>query len=274
MIDGTFIITGATGGIGAAITRGVLERGARHVILACRNAEKCRVLIEEMHSRYGVSPEFMPLNLESFSSVREFAAACSARGFSISALFNNAGTMPAGVRVTDDGFELATQVNFLSTGMLTELLLPLMSSGSGIVFTTSMTRRIVGLRHDWRQCAVEHHGRFTTYGRSKLMLTHYALDLSLRLADMGVSVNCSDPGVVDSAIITMGNPLVDKLADILVRPVISTPAQGAKPALDAAGSGLTGQIFTLYGHSPIPARYLSHPLHPVAQAAIHSLTAM
>ncbi len=273
MINGTFIVTGATGGIGGAIVRGLIERGVRHVILACRNADKCMRLIDSIGS-CGARLEFMHLDLESFSSVKRFAADCAARRISVSALFNNAGTMPADARLTENGYESATQVNFLSAGMLTELLLPLMPCGASVVFTTSMTRHIASLRSDWLSWAMTHHGRFTTYGRSKLMLTHYALDLSRRLEGMGITVNCSDPGVVDSAIITMGNPVVDRLADMIVRPIISTPAQGAKPALDAAGSGLTGQIFTLMGHAPIPERYLSQPLHSLPRSVIHSLTSL
>lgn len=271
MIEGACIVTGATGGIGKAITRGLLDRGAGRVILACRNEDKCLRMIEAMGESRGAL-EFMSLDLESFASVRHFAESCASRGMSIAALFNNAGTMPGGVNMTEDGFESATQTNFLATGLLTELLLPLMPQGASIVFTTSMTRRIVKLRDDWRQRSVEHHGRFTTYGRSKLMLTHYALDLSLRLAERGITVNCSDPGVVDSAIMTMGNCIVDKLADMIVRPVISTPEQGAAPALDAVESGLTGRIFTHAGNKPIPADYQRNPLHAIPSAAIRELS--
>lgn len=270
MIEGTCIVTGATGGIGRAITEGLLARGAKRVILACRNEDKCLRMIESM-GESSDALEFMSLDLESFASVRNFAEECASRGVTVAALFNNAGTMPGGVSITEDGFESATQTNFLSTGVLTELLLPLMARGSSVVFTTSMTRRIVGLHEDWAWRAVERHGRFTTYGRSKLMLTHYALDLSQRLAERGITVNCSDPGVVDSAIITMGNTVVDRLADMIVRPVISTPEQGAKPALDAAESGISGRIFTHGGNKPIPVSYQRNPLHAIPSATIQAL---
>lgn len=271
MIEGTCIVTGATGGIGRAITEGLLERGVKRVILACRNEDKCRRMIESMGERRDAL-EFMRLDLESFASVRRFAESCALRGMTVAALFNNAGTMPGGVKMTEDGFESATQTNFLSTGLLTELLLPLMPRHASIVFTTSMTRRIVNLCEDWRQRSVERHGRFTTYGRSKLMLTHYALDLSLRLAKQEITVNCSDPGVVDSAIITMGNPIVDKLSDMIVRPLISTPEEGAAPALEAAETTLTGRIFTRCGNKPIPVNYQRNSLHAIPSAVIQSIS--
>ena len=137
-----------------------------------------------------------------------------------------------------------------------------------------MTRHIAKLRTDWKQHAITHHNRFTTYGRSKLMLTHYALDLARELAPRGIRVNCSDPGIVDSGIITLGNRVIDMLSDKFFRPLISTPAQGAAPALNAAGTQLTGQIFTLNHCTPIPERYLRNPLHSIASEAVNDALAI
>ncbi len=266
----TYIVTGATGGIGKAIVKGLTERGAARVILACRNIAKARKLIESLQP--GMTElTAMEVDLESLESVRRFAKAIAASGLSIDGLFNNAGTMPGDVILTADGYESATQTNFLATGLLTRLLLPCMADDGAIVFTTSMTRRIARLRDDWRERAVSHHHRFTTYGRSKLMLTHFAMDLSNELRHRHIRVNCSDPGIVDSAIITMDNKVIDYLSDRLFRPVISTPEQGAAPALAAMESRLTGHIFTLSGHSPIPAGYQKQRLHPIATDAVRAL---
>jgi len=192
----------------------------------------------------------MQLDLESFDSVINFVMSIRERDMAVDTIFNNAGTMPGTMKLTADGYESATQTNFLSTALLTQMLLPRIINGGAIVFTTSMTRHIAKLRTDWKQHAITHHNRFTTYGRSKLMLTHYALDLAHELAPRGIRVNCSDPGIVDSGIITLGNRVIDMLSDKFFRPLISTPAQGAAPALNAAGTQLTGQIFTLNHCSP------------------------
>ena len=266
----TYIVTGATGGIGKAITEGLIAGGAGRVILACRNTAKAQSLIASLDRR-DTELEAIQLDLESFDSVRRCAAEVAERGYMVDGLFNNAGTMPGEMRLTADGYESATQTNFLATALFTRLLLPAVADGGGIVFTTSMTRRIARLRDDWRERAVTHHHRFTTYGRSKLMLTHFALDLSRELAPRGIRVNCSDPGIVDSAIITMGNRAIDYLSDKIFRPAISTPAQGAAPALAAMSADVTGCIFTLRGHSPIPASYLSDPLHRLPSEAVEML---
>lgn len=266
----TYIVTGATGGIGKAITEGLTARGAGRVILACRNLAKARKVIGSLDPGSTVL-EAKELDLESFESVRKFAAEIIAEGVSIDGLFNNAGTMPGEMRLTADGYESATQTNFLSTALLTRLLLPAMNEGCAILFTTSMTRRISRLRADWKERAVNHHHRFTTYGRSKLMLTHFALDLSKELAPRDIRVNCSDPGIVDSAIITMGNSAVDYLCDKFFRPVISTPCEGASPALRAMTDNVSGHIFTLKKQFPIPAGYAADPLHGIATRAVEAL---
>ena len=69
--------------------------------------------------------------------------------------------------------------------------------------------------------------------------------------------------------ISLGNPVVDKLSDKFFRPLISTPAQGAAPAINAADSQLTGQIFTLNHCTPIPESYLRDPLHSIASEAVN-----
>lgn len=266
MTDGTIVVTGATGGIGGAIARRLVAEGVSAIILACRNRQKAEALADSLRSEFPQSVTDIRignLDLASFASVRQFAS--TLRNVKISALINNAGIMPGKVTVTRDGIESATETNVISTALLTELLLPSIADGGSIVMTTSVTRKIVRLRPDWIGHAASYHGimrRFKTYGRSKLVLTHYAAGLSERLKPRGITVNCADPGVVDSGIIKMGSKVIDRLADIFFRPIISTPEQGANAALSAMRSDSTGFIFTPSGRSSvIPRRYLTDPLH-------------
>ena len=267
------IVTGATGGIGSAIVDRLIESGVSHIVLACRNQDRAKAMIDRL-SPCNVTLTAMQLDLESFDSVINFVMSIRERDMAVDTIFNNAGTMPGTMKLTADGYESATQTNFLSTALLTQMLLPRIINGGAIVFTTSMTRHIAKLRTDWKQHATTHHHRFTTYGRSKLMLTHYALDLARELAPRGIRVNCSDPGIVDSGIITLGNRVIDMLSDKFFRPLISTPAQGAAPALNVAGTQLTGQIFTLNHCTQIPESYLRNPLHSIASEAVNDALAI
>jgi NAD(P)-dependent dehydrogenase (short-subunit alcohol dehydrogenase family) len=256
---GTYIVTGATGGIGRAIVEALIANRAEHIVLACRNVARAEALIASIGVAKTVKLEARKLDLQSFDSVRQFALGVRADGLVVSGLMNNAGIMPGGVSLTVDGYEAATQVNFLATMLLTELLLPTMAhNGSAIVFTTSMTRRIARLHTNWQHLAVARHNRFVTYGRSKKMLTAYAAQLSHRVESMGIRVNCSDPGIVDSNIITMGNRFIDMLSKWFFRPLIYTTTQGAKPAIAALRSLDSSMIYTLNGSQPIPPSYSSH----------------
>lgn len=270
------IVTGATGGIGREICRRLVSQDVECLMLACRNDMKVSRLADELRNENPQSPTEIVtgrLDLSSLASVREFAT--SLDGNTIVALINNAGIMPGAVTLTRDGIETATQTNAVAPVLLTELLLPQMRNGSCVVMTTSVTRRMVRLRPDWLDHAAKYHGflrRFKTYGRSKLVLTHYAFDLSKRVAERGIRVNCADPGVVDSGMISMGNPVVDRLADIFFRPFITSAASGAMAAVYAMKSPQSGMVFTHRGKgTPIPSGYLDNPLHSEVMRQLLSL---
>ncbi len=246
MHQNAYIVTGATGAIGGEILRELVSREVGCVILACRDMDKARRLISSLGR---VRSELVPMELDlcSTGSVESFRAKLAEGRFRIKALINNAGAMPAKIVVTAEGHEMATQVNYISTRALTESLIPLMEEDSSILFTTSMTRKIVRPRRDWDEHALSCRKplrRFLTYGRSKLMITRYALELARRPECRGIRVNCADPGIVDSAMISMGNRAVDFLSAVFFRPFIRTPRQGAVPMIKALDSRATGKIFT------------------------------
>lgn len=268
---GVYIVTGATGGIGSAIVRGLVERNVSRIVLACRNVQRANAVAEELPAS-GSDIEVLRLDLEDFSSVEAFVDEIKKRGEKVRALINNAGTMPGEVRITRDGYESATQTNFLAPMLLTERLIPLMEEGSAVVFTTSMTRRIARFRNDWNRLAVIRHNRFVTYGRSKKMVTAYASLLARRLESSGIRVNCSDPWIVDSGMITMNNKLIDRVSDKLFRPLIYTPEEGAVAALRALDSDKSGQIFTRRGISPIHGSYSGAKAEKIVGMAIKKIS--
>lgn len=268
---GTYIVTGATGGIGKALVAGLVTRKVDRIVLACRNVMRA----EEIVGAYrNVTTELcvIELDLESFESVRRFASEIQSNRYRLNGLINNAGTMPGRVRITQDGYESATQTNFLSTMLLTELLVPFFDRNSSVVFTTSMTRRLASFHNNWDEMSRCHHNRFVTYGRSKKMLTAYAAMLSENLKSKGINVNCSDPWIVDSGIISMGNKVIDAMSSALFRPLIYTPVQGAQSAFNALDSKETGLIFTLHKSKPIPYEYSEENVRKIIKKAIFDLS--
>jgi NAD(P)-dependent dehydrogenase (short-subunit alcohol dehydrogenase family) len=225
----TVIITGATGGIGSALVQYFLEQGYE-VIGACRHPER---LPQHTHLTG------LRLDLSSMASVR--AAVESLHGQLLFGIINNAGIMPLrATTVTADGYEQTYQVNYLATVEFTRLLLPQVQDGGSVVFTTSITRRLPFAKTHAAERALAARNpitRFANYGRTKWLLVQTARELAGELAPRHIHVGAADPGVVDTGIITLGWKWIDRLSDRLFRPLISTPAQGARAAIRAFHGG-------------------------------------
>ena len=239
-IQSLYIVTGTTGGIGGEIARSIALEG-KSLVLACRNmakAEKQRECLVEETGNANIW--CVELDLSSFDGVYKFIDEIKAFSIPIAALVNNAGVMTRRSELSVNGYEMDFQVNTFSTALLTMMLIPLMCCGSKIVFTTSVTRDV------WKLCddfpCENNFGQLATYGRSKRAITMFAIALSNVLSDRSICVNCADPGVVNSGMITMGR-WFDPLADVFFRPFISSVSKGASSAINAMKSGETGKIF-------------------------------
>ncbi|XP_036150625.1 retinol dehydrogenase 11-like [Monomorium pharaonis] len=146
-LDGKIaVITGANTGIGKETARDFTEEGAR-VILACRNVEKAKAAIEDIKcnpfpsyfsnsrkmqtaDKNGLGDlEVYSLDLCNFKSVKECAKKLMKEP-AIHILVNNAGIMFTPYQITEDGFEIQLQSNYLGHFLLTLLLLPKMQSST------------------------------------------------------------------------------------------------------------------------------------------------
>ena len=221
----TFVLTGATDGIGTAAARRLLRDGAR-VIIGARNLSRGTAAAAALGRETGNSAiEAQYLDLANLSSVVEFAAAVSETGsaddeaeggVSLTALLNNAGSLEGACTPTIDGFETSTQVNYLAPALLTRLLLPRLelSVGARVVHVSCPVaeKAKLTLEHlhelplvpddDAPACDA-----FQRYATAKLMTNAFSSKLSQRLAarkDVGLSVfpvtsNVFDPVSVNTA---------------------------------------------------------------------------
>jgi len=117
-LDGRLaVVTGATGGIGLEIARGLARRGAR-LVLPCRNPAKGAAVRDALRGdRAGeASIDLVPMDLEDLESVREGARAIEAlaAGRPLDLLVENAGIWPARYARTRQGHEIAFGVNVLA----------------------------------------------------------------------------------------------------------------------------------------------------------------
>ena len=103
--------------------------------------------------------------------------------------------------------------------------------------------------------------RIPIYSNTKLALTLFTIDLSRRVRERGITVNAADPGIVSTDIITM-HMWFDPLTDILFRPFIRTPRQGAATAisllLDEETGKRTGTLNVSCHPKHLSDKYLHH----------------
>lgn len=251
----TIIITGASGSMGSAASLELVKRGWS-VVMACRNPEKGEGVRQNIiRAVPNADITLRKLNLESCRSICSFVESIKSDDIKVDALFNNAGVISRGFSRTEDGFENTLAVNYIGPFLLTTKLLPVMSGGASIVNMVSLTCKYGKVEKNFFERT--DFNRLKTYSDTKLALLLFSIELSRHFPSL--NVNVSDPGIVDSNMISMGK-WFDPLADILFRPFCSTPEKGVAPAVRALESNGSLRYFIGKGDKAIPARYLEHPL--------------
>jgi len=158
LIDMHAVVTGGCGAVGLELAIMLANSGAE-VIVSCHGSTD---EVEAKLSRQGILQEepvrkkggtsrkgwikLLPLQLESFASVREFAGRVLQEWNGLDILVHNAATK-GGCSTTEDGHELSTQVNYLSPFLLTQLLLPVLREGAARVVHVTCDAALQ--RPDW-----------------------------------------------------------------------------------------------------------------------------
>jgi NAD(P)-dependent dehydrogenase (short-subunit alcohol dehydrogenase family) len=181
------------------------------------------------------------LDLANLDSVRRFAHDTSER---IDVLVNNAGVSNATLLRTDDGFESQFGTNHLGHFLLTNLLLPQITSK--VVTVSSQAERMGRLDlndlnwHDRPYAA----GR--AYADSKLANLLFTLELDRRLRSSGSAVRAiaAHPGLVVTAIYDRPAEQKPGIWDRLLPLLGQGPDKGALPVLFAMTGALPGGTFT------------------------------
>ncbi|KAL3133147.1 hypothetical protein ABBQ38_007042 [Trebouxia sp. C0009 RCD-2024] len=203
------IVTGANSGIGFALSKALVSRGA-HVTVASRDkakiaeaAESLQQVISEAGS--SGSADALHLDLQSFKSIKEFVKKYQESNKHLDILVNNASIFIGKDNMTEDGLEVTMQTNFHGPMALTQLLMPKLkdSAPSRIVWTSSGLESIGSLPDLDNPEALEGHGMkddIWTYGTTKLLLLMACKEMVKRLEGTGVTCLTAWPGIADTGI--------------------------------------------------------------------------
>jgi protochlorophyllide reductase len=182
----TVLVTGANSGLGLQTAMVLAGRGAT-VLMACRDPQRGRAMVERVRDRFGrADATLIQLDLADLTSVRK--AADEVRAITrdrLDVLVNNAGVMASPPRLTADGFELQIGTNHLGHAALTWLLAPALVPGARVVTVSSLAHRGAGLDVDDLNFERRRYTPVAAYSASKLANLLFTFELDRRTRDLG-----------------------------------------------------------------------------------------
>ena len=252
------MVTGATGGMGRAISTELARRGATVVLLARSPAsgEAARNNIVAATGNPGV--EVLTADLADQSSIRRVTDRFHQRHDQLHVLVNNAGAHFRHRALSVDGIEMHLAVNHLSWFLLTRLLLGSLEAGAparivNIGSQSMADTRQVKIRRTPRPATLdlgdlhsEHNFQpMTVYATAKLEMLMCSYALARRLTGTGVTVNTAHPGITATNIVdAISTPALKPFLGIVKR-FLLTPEQGAQAAIHLATAP---ELETTTGH--------------------------
>jgi len=179
----TYLVTGATQGLGLATAAALAADRSRRVVLAVRDARRGRAVAAQL----GPNVDVVELDLASLAGVRRFAEQWDRP---LRALVNNAGVQLTGAtRRTAEGFEETIAVNHLAAMELTIGLLPHLDGGrvlfigSGTHNPANRNATVFGFRGArFTSIAALARGEGDGAGERQLALDRYATSKFLNMA--------------------------------------------------------------------------------------------
>jgi 3-oxoacyl-[acyl-carrier protein] reductase len=188
----TALITGASGGIGAAIAKALHDAGATIAISGTRIE-----VLEKVKAEVGERVHILPCNLAKPEDVEKLVPSAEATLGSLDILINNAGITKDGLamRMKDEDWQSVIDVNLTSNFRLSRAAMrSMMKKRWGRIINITS---IVGVTGNPGQ---------VNYVASKAGLIGMTKSLAQELASRNVTVNCVAPGFI-------ATPMTDVLND-------------------------------------------------------------
>lgn len=237
----TFLVTGATNGIGKATALALARQGAS-VIIHGRHPGRLEATLNELRTATG-NPALNTVRAD-FASLAEVAALSAQlrREFAgLRVLINNAGLLTDRRQLSVDGFELTFAVNVLAPFLLTLGLLDTLKANAPARIVNVASTALGGGRVDFSNLQLERGFEgWQAYANSKLMNVLLSNHLAAELAGSGVVSNALCPGLIDTNFFHTNTLFAGGTYERL-RPGMRPPAEGALVPLYLATDPAAGE---------------------------------
>ncbi|KAF3631479.1 Rossmann-fold NAD(P)-binding domain-containing protein isoform 2 [Capsicum annuum] len=249
------IITGATSGLGAAVSYALAKEGY-YIVLAGRSLDSLSKIVSEIQEQ--IDDAFVKafqVDLSSYKSILSFKLSLqqwlldSDLHCSIQLLINNAGILATSYRITAEQCDKMMSTNYIGPFCLTKLLLPLLEQShipSRVVNVTSFTHRSVSSMEVtgetisgqcFSKLSSYPFAHVYEYSKLCLLLFTYELHRQVGLVEKShsVSVIAADPGVVKTNIMREIPSCLSCLAYYVLKllGLLQSPEVGIDSILDA-----------------------------------------
>ncbi len=251
LLNKTFLVTGATDGIGKAAVTEFAKRGAS-VTLVGRNKEKTEQLVNQLKASTGNQAlDYVLCDLSRLADVKRMADDFKSRHDRLDVLVNNAGATFKKPVLGPDGFELTFTLNHLSHFLLTTTLLELLrNTPNARIISTSSAMQARGKLELERTPTNLNVSGPRAYATSKLANILFTKELQRKLSGTTAVANCFEPGSVKTQFGGFGSDqgFLLNLVYTLAKPFSITPEQGADSlvwlATAEAAASLQGQYIS------------------------------
>ncbi|KAF2711895.1 NAD(P)-binding protein [Pleomassaria siparia CBS 279.74] len=209
LVGKTVLVTGSNVGLGLECARHFLKLRASRLIMGVRSVQKGEAAKASLRDEFpGVRIDVWLLDMESFASVKAFAAKCEKEIDRLHVAILNAGLAKDKFERVKEGreHEVTIQVNYLSTALLATLLIPNMkptssSPGPGRLSIVSSNASLGVKLVDPGETGLldsldrpDKFGGFPQYCISKNLITAFGARLAENVDPNEVIVNTVNPG--------------------------------------------------------------------------------
>ena len=213
------VVTGASKGIGLAVTRALADEGARVIAGSRASSDELRLLVDDGSVRH------VAVDLGRPDGATKLISAAAEEG-RLDVIVNNVGAVKVRTRgfleVTDDDWLESFQLTFMSSVRTIRAALPhMLAAGGGTIVTVVSVNAFLP------------DPNVIDYSAAKAALSNFSKSLSKEVGPGGIRVNTISPGPVETAL-WLGDHGV---AETVGHAVGSDPAQVAAAAAAGAVTG-------------------------------------